>query len=93
MDESSDNWVSSYRLILLGENELKLLEINGVYPTDETIADGSYPLSGYNYAVVRADEPKDSPARRMVDFLLSEGGQICVQNAGFGPLDPQDTAF
>ena len=79
--------------ILLGENELKLLEINGVYPTDETIADGSYPLSGYNYAVVRADEPKDSPARRMVDFLLSEGGQICVQNAGFGPLDPQDTAF
>ena len=23
MDESSDNWVSSYRLILLGENERK----------------------------------------------------------------------
>ena len=43
--------------ILLGQDDLKLLPINGVYPSDETIADGTYPLAGYNYAVVRADEP------------------------------------
>ena len=67
---------------------MKLRPINGVYPSDETIADGSYPLAGYNYAVVRADEPEDSPARRMIDFLLSNDGQRCVQNAGFGPLYP-----
>ena len=35
---------------------------------------------------MRADEPKDSPARKMVQFLLSEAGQQCVENAGFGPL-------
>ena len=74
--------------ILLGPDDLKLLTINGVYPSDETIADGSYPLAGYNYAVVRADEPENSPARRMIDFLLSDDGQRCVQNAGFGPLYP-----
>ena len=74
--------------ILLGQDDLKLLPINGVYPSDETIADGTYPLAGYNYAVVRTDEPEDSPARRMIDFLLSNDGQRCVQNAGFGPLYP-----
>lgn len=77
--------------MLLPEDGLKLLAVDGVYPTDETIADGSYPLAGYNYAVVRADAPADSIARRMVDFLLSPQGQQCVQNAGFGALiPPQD---
>ena len=72
--------------ILLSGDTLKLLKVNGVYPDDRTIADGTYPLSGYNYAVVRADEPSGSPAREMIRFLLSPQGQECVQNAGFGPL-------
>ena len=74
--------------MLVGPDALKLLKVEGVSPTDETIADGSYPLAGYNYAVVRADAPEDSPARRMVEFMLSEQGQLCVYNAGFGPLEP-----
>ena len=71
---------------LVGPDALKLLEVNGVYPTDETIADGSYPLAGYNYAVVRSDAPAGSLARQMADFMLSAEGQNCVSNAGFGPL-------
>lgn len=73
-------------LLLYPEDSLKLLSVEGIYPTDETIADGTYPLAGYNYAVVRADEPEDSLARRMVEFMLSEQGQQCVVNAGFGAL-------
>lgn len=72
--------------ILVGPDALKLLEVDGVYPTDETIADGSYPLAGYNYAVVRSDAPAGSLARQMADFMLSSAGQDCVSNAGFGPL-------
>lgn len=77
---------SASMILLSSEDDLKLLKINGVYPTDETIADGSYPLAGYNYAVVRADSPKDSIARRMVEFITSPEGQRCVVNAGFGAL-------
>lgn len=77
---------SASYIFLSDMSDLKLLSVNGVYPTDETIADGSYPLAGYNYAVVRADEPEDSIARRMVEFMLSEQGQQCVLNAGFGAL-------
>ena len=68
------------------EEELKLLAIDGVMPTDETIADGSYPLSNNTYVVLRKDTPADSPARRMAEFMLTEAGQVCVENAGYGRL-------
>ena len=81
-------YVNSYWLLgdVNGGGELKLLAVDGVLPSDETIADGSYPLAGYNYVVFRADEPEDSPARRLAAFMLSAAGQDCVRNAGFGPL-------
>lgn len=72
--------------ILLPDDVLKLLSVDGVYPTEQTIADGSYPLAGYNYAVIRADSPEDSMARKMVEFMTSPEGQQCVVNAGFGAL-------
>ena len=67
-------------------NKVKLLAIDGVVPTDETIAGGTYPLSDYNYLVLRADEPEGSPARRLADFMLTEAGQGVVSSAGFLPL-------
>ena len=65
---------------------LKLLRIDGVYPTDETIAAGTYPLSNNTYIVLRADTPETSPARRMAEFMLTEAGQECVAAAGYGRL-------
>ncbi len=66
--------------------ELKLLSIDGVHPTDETIADGSYPLSNNTYIVLRKDTPENAPARKMAEFMLTEAGQNCVELAGFGRL-------
>ena len=68
------------------KTELKLLAIDGVHPTDETIADGSYPLSNNTYIVLRKDTPAESPARKMAEFMLTEEGQTCVELAGFGKL-------
>lgn len=68
------------------KTELKLLAIDGVMPTDETIADGSYPLSNNTYIVLRKDEPENSPARKMAEFMLTEAGQECVSQAGYGKL-------
>ena len=67
-------------------DHLKLLAIDGVAPTDESIADGSYPLSNNTYIVLRKDTPADAPARKLAAFMLTEAGQSCVQNAGYGPL-------
>lgn len=68
------------------KTELKLLAIDGVHPNDETIADGKYPLSNNTYIVLRKDTPKESPARKMAEFMLTETGQMCVEQAGFGKL-------
>lgn len=68
------------------KTELKLLEVDGVAPSDETIADGSYPLSNNAYIVIRKDEPEDSPVRKMAEFMLTEEGQQCVADAGYGRL-------
>ncbi len=63
---------------------LKLLAIDGVFPTDETIADGTYPLANNTYVVLRKDTPADAPARKMAEFMLTEAGQQCVEMAGYG---------
>lgn len=69
-----------------GTDELKLLSVDGVMPTAESLADGTYPLSTHYFAVIRADEPENSPARRLVSFLTSEAGQITISQAGFGAM-------
>lgn len=68
------------------KTNLKLLAIDGVYPNDETIADGTYPLANNTYVVLRKDTPENSPARKMAEFMLTEEGQECVELAGYGRL-------
>ena len=65
---------------------IKLLKIDGVMPSNETIANGEYPYCQPFYAVIRADEPEDSPARRLFDWLLTEEGQALVEQAGYVPM-------
>lgn len=65
------------------KDSIKFLSINGVYPSDETIADGSYPLSKIVYAIYRKDEPQDSTVRKLVDWLLTDEGQQVVEAGGY----------
>ena len=62
---------------------VRLMPINGVAPTNETIANGEYPYRQPFYAVIRADEPADSPARRLYDWLATEEGRQLVEDAGY----------
>ena len=64
---------------------IKMLGVSGVNPSRETIADGSYPYTNDFYAVVRADEPAGSPARRVMEWLLTADGQQAVVDAGYVP--------
>lgn len=67
-------------------DRIKLLSIDGIAPSDATLADGTYPLTTNYYAVLRADEPEGSPARKMAEYLISEQGQRSISGAGFGAL-------
>ncbi len=64
-------------------DNIKFLSINDVYPTDETIANGTYPLSKVVYAIYRKDEPEDSNVRKLVNWLLTDEGQNVVEAGGY----------
>lgn len=65
---------------------LQMIAVDGVQPSDETIADGSYPLLNEYYVVIRADEPEDSPARLLRDWILTEEGRAAIIEAGYVPM-------
>ena len=61
------------------DDKLKLLAVNGVTPTEETIAAGSYPLTAAYYAVIRSDLVADHSARGIIDWLKSHHGQAAIR--------------
>lgn len=69
------------------KDNVKLLGIDGVKPTRQTIAGGSYPYVTNYYAVMRSDEPTGSTARQLVDWCLSQEGQRTFSAASYVPLD------
>ena len=64
---------------------LRLLSVDGVMPSNDTLADGSYPLCNDFYAVIRPDAAADSPERQLYDWLDTEAGQACIKKAGYVP--------
>ena len=62
---------------MLGEGGVKILTINGIAPTAETIADGSYPVAGNIYAIYRKGETNEN-VQKAIDFMLSPEGQKIV---------------
>lgn len=70
---------------MLAEGGVKILTINGVAPTTETIADGTYPVSGNLYAVYRKGETNEN-VQKAIDFMLSPEGQKIVEKSGYIPL-------
>ena len=68
----------------------KMIAVDGVYPTDETIADGSYPLTDGYYAIYDREHGDNDPVGRLLTWLRSEAGQRAAQSAGYVPLAPLD---
>jgi len=74
-----------YATFMLPDENVKLLGIDGVIPTSETIAGHAYSLVTEVYAVVRADTPTDSSAVMLRDWLLTTEGQNAVAESGYVP--------
>ncbi len=65
---------------------LKIISVDGVEPTADTIRAGDYPhLSNY-YTVIAADAAADSPERIMFDWLQGAEGQRLVEHMGYVPV-------
>ena len=67
-------------------DNLKLLKVDGVMPSNETISDFSYPLLNESYTAIRADEPINSKNRKLYDYIRSNQGRDAIIEAGYVPV-------
>jgi len=64
--------------------ESKLLAIDGVYPTNETIANESYPFTNKFYAVTNG-QPTGN-VKLLFDWILTDEGQYLIEKTGYVQL-------
>jgi len=73
------------------QQDIRLLSVGDVAPSNETIASGEYPYCQDVYAVIRADAPEDSPQRILFDFLQTAAGGELIESAGYVRLETPET--
>ena len=67
---------------IVDNDAVKMLSLNGVYPSAENIQNRSYPIVSQFYAIYRADnENKNIPV--LVDWILSGEGQQIIEACGY----------
>ncbi|MBR4733491.1 MAG: substrate-binding domain-containing protein [Lachnospiraceae bacterium] len=75
----------SFRYYLSGmvaDDNVKMLAVDGIYPSAENVRNGSYPISTKFYVVYRKDNQKGN-VTRLVEWLLSEEGQTMIEACGY----------
>jgi len=77
--------IMTYLNDVYAEEELLCFSLEGVSAKPESIQSGEYPLGTRGYVVIRADEAKDSPARRLFDWI---GSSVCDQILTWNSITP-----
>ena len=67
---------------MVGSDNVKMLKLNGVYPSPENIQNGSYPVIAKFYAIYRADNENEN-IHKLIDWLLSDEGQQIIEKTGY----------
>lgn len=67
---------------MVANKGVKMLSLNGVYPSAENIQNGTYPIIAKFYAIYRADNTNENiPV--LIDWLLSDEGQKLIEESGY----------
>ncbi|MBQ5661462.1 MAG: substrate-binding domain-containing protein, partial [Clostridia bacterium] len=67
---------------IVGNEKVKMLSLNGVYPSAENIQNRTYPIVAQFYAIYRADNQNEN-IPRLIEWLLSEEGQALIEASGY----------
>jgi len=67
---------------IVGNQAVKMLALNGVYPSAENIRNGTYPIIAQFYAIYRADNTNEN-IPLLIDWILSEEGQTIIEKTGY----------
>ena len=86
--ENSLGYTYYYYINNLYKNEdIKVLNINGVSPDNENLISGAYPFSTAYYMVMAkgAKDSQTAKMRELRDYLLTDEGQEIIKIAGYCP--------
>ena len=75
-----------YADLMYANPDLKLLSVNGIQPSSDSIKNEEYPLVNDFYIVIRADEPEDSPVRLLRDWFLTDEGTALLLAENYVPV-------
>ena len=75
-----------YANVMYTKDNLKLLAIDGVLPSNETIGNGTYPLLTKSYVAIRADENESSNTYKLYDYIRSNLGIEDLVSCGYVPV-------
>lgn len=67
---------------MVDNSAVKMLSLNGVYPSAENIQNGTYPIIAQFYAIYRADNDNGN-IPLLIDWLLSGEGQTLIEECGY----------
>jgi len=76
-----------YATKMVQNNQIKLLSVEGVYPSKETIRDGTYPFSDSFYAIYIDTAGKNENIEAFIEWILSDQGQELVSKTGYVPVN------
>jgi len=71
---------------MVKNEQIKLLSINGIYPSTETIQKNIYPFSDNFYAIYIESDDKNENIEPFIEWILSEQGQELIQKTGYVPV-------
>lgn len=71
---------------MTGAKGIKLLKIDGVAPTAETIRDRTYPYAGNFYAVTTNETANNPRVQELIAWFLSQQGQQLIEDVGYVSL-------
>jgi phosphate transport system substrate-binding protein len=67
---------------IVENDSVKMLALNGIYPSAENIRNRTYPVVAQFYAIYRADnENANIPV--LIEWLLSDEGQTLIEQTGY----------
>ena len=68
------------------KDTIKMVSVDGVMPTIETIKNGTYPIYTNAFIVTRANEENEN-VDKWVEAVLSERGSKIIEDAGYVPVE------
>lgn len=67
---------------IVANKGVKMLSLNGVYPSAENIQNSTYPIIAKFYAIYRADNTNEN-ITILIDWILSDEGQRLIEESGY----------